>query len=330
MLTLPQKATPVDFAFQVHTEVGFHCIGAKVNGKMVPLSYKLSSGDQVEVITSKKQAPNPDWAKFVVTHKAKARIRHWINEKRRKAAEHGRELLDKRLKKARLDVDEPTLNRTASKLRYSSMQQMLFEIGTGLLDPAEVTSALKGDRAATEQVVDAPTSKEEAPLRLLMDRFTREAEETSRPTLIIDGEEQTDLATEHAACCTPIPGDDVVGYVSRTGSIKIHRSGCRNAQHLVIKYPERIVPVEWSRQQDVQFVAALRLVGEDRVGIVSDITTVISKNLKTNIRSITVQSDDGIFEGTLVLYVSDLKHLRRLMQRLGRVESIYGVYRLEE
>jgi (p)ppGpp synthase/HD superfamily hydrolase len=147
---------------------------------------------------------------------------------------------------------------------------------------------------------------------------------------MIDGELHTDIATHYASCCNPIPGDDVFGYISRTGSIKIHRINCRNAPNLLLNQPDRIVPVEWSRQKDVQFVAALRVMGEDRVGIVSDITTVISKDLKTNIRSITVSSEDGVFEGTIVIYVSDLQHLRRLIDRIKRLSGIHGVYRFEE
>ncbi len=147
---------------------------------------------------------------------------------------------------------------------------------------------------------------------------------------MIDGEKHTDLAVEYASCCTPIPGDEVFGFISKTGSVNIHRTNCRNAPHLLLDRPERIITVEWSRQKDIQFIAALRLVGEDRVGIVSDITTVISKSLKTNIRSITIESNDGMFEGTIMLFVTDLAQLQRIMQRLSRVEGIYGVYRLEE
>jgi RelA/SpoT family (p)ppGpp synthetase len=326
LLTLPRGATPVDFAFQVHTEVGFHCIGAKANGKMVPLSYRLSSGDQVEILTSSKQTPNPDWMQFVVTHKARSRIRHWINEKRRKTAERGRELLEKKLKRARLELDEDELNRLSSRLKFPNSQQLFYEIGVGLYDPTEFVNFIKNGRRETDEAGEP----DDAPVRLQVSEFTETAREEGRGTLVIDGEHQTDLATQYAACCNPIPGDDVFGFVSKTGTINIHRRSCRNAPHLMTDHTDRIVPVEWSRQKDVQFVAALRLVGEDRVGMVSDITTVISKNLKTNIRSITVESDDGVFEGTVVLFVSDLKHLRRLMRRLERLDGMYGVYRFEE
>ena len=331
LMTLPSNATPVDFAFHVHTEVGLHCIGAKVNGKMVPLSYKLKSGDQVEVITSKKQTPNPDWMKFVVTHKARSRIRHWINEKRRRAVDLGREVFEKKTAKAGLDIDEQDLSKHASKLKFPNPQQMFYEIGVGLYDAQDFVNYVKngaGERRPDGQAERA--DEEEKALRLEYENFLDTAQSAAQPALKIDGELHTDIVTKYASCCNPIPGDEVFGYVSRSGGIKIHRANCKNAPNLLINHPDRIVPVEWSRQKDVQFISGLRVMGEDRVGIVSDITTVISKNLKTNIRSITVDSDDGVFEGTIVCYVTDLEHLRRVIERIKRIEGIHGVYRFEE
>ncbi len=328
LMTLPNNATPVDFSFQVHTEIGLHCIGAKVNGKMVPLSYKLKSGDQVEIITSKKQTPNKDWMKFVVTHKARSRIRHWINEKRRRAVDLGRELLDKKLTKAGLEIDEQDLNKNASQLKFPNPQQMFYEIGVGLYDPQDFVEYVK--RGTEEKRADEAEEQDEDALRLQYENFIDTAQSSAQPALKIDGELHTDIVTKYASCCNPIPGDEVFGYVSRSSGIKIHRVNCRNAPHLLINHPDRIVPVEWSRQKDVQFLSALRVMGEDRVGIVSDITTVISKNLKTNIRSITVDSDDGVFEGTIVCYVTDLEHLRRVIERIKRLDGIHGVYRFEE
>lgn len=330
LLTLPRDATPVDFAFQIHTEVGFHCIGAKVDGKMVPLSYRLQSGEQVEILTSKKQTPNPDWAAFVVTHKAQSRIRHWINERRRKAVTHGRDLLDKKLERAKLAPDEQEINKTAARLRFTSAQQLFYEVGAGLFDPADFVEAIRKGTAAEP---DPATADGPSPALLEVDeaaalsRAVAREEHGGRTALVVDGERHTDLAVDYAACCGPIPGDDVFGFLSKTGVVKIHRKGCKNASHLFKDHSERVIPVEWSRQKDVQFAATLRVVGEDRVGIVSDMTAVISKSLKTNIRSITVTSEDGMFEGGIVLYVSDLKQLRRIMKRLDRLDGIYGVYR---
>lgn len=324
LLTLPRGASPVDFAFMVHTEVGFHCIGAKVNGKMVPLSHQLSSGDQVEVITSKKQTPNPDWIKFVVTQKARSRIRNWVSEKRKKAEETGRELWERRAARQKLTLSEQELSRLANKLKYPNVKQLLYEVGSGLLDVDEMVKAARQ--------LNRPDQEEpgEEKMRLQYENFLESAQISGSPALLIDGEVQTDLATDYAACCNPIPGDAVFGFVSRTGMIKIHRVSCKNAPHLMLNRAERIVAVEWSRQKDVRFVSGLRVMGEDRVGLLNDVTTVISKNLKTNIRSVTISTEDGVFDGTIVMLVSDLDHLRRLIERIKRLEGVHGVYRIEE
>lgn len=332
LVTLPQGATPVDFAFQIHTEVGFHCIGAKVDGKMVPLSYVLRSGEQVEILTSKRQTPNPDWTTFVVTHKAQTRIRHWNNERRRRAVAHGRELLEKKLKRARLVVDEQELNRVVARLKFPTSQQLFYEIGSGLFDPGDFVEAVRKGAKPEADALDVPPGASPAMLEVAdMASLARDtAREGSRTQLVISGERHSDLAVEYAACCTPVPGDTVFGYLSKTGVVKIHRHSCRNAPHLLVRHAERVIAVEWSRQKDVQFLATLRIVGEDRVGIVSDITTVISKSLKTNIRSITVDSEDGMFRGQIALYVNDLAQLRRITSRIHRLAGIYGVYRDEQ
>ena len=200
---------------------------------------------------------------------------------------------------------------------------MFYEIGVGLLDPTELANAIRAETDAAEGA-DGPSAQEQ------YESFLSTAHESGQPALMIDGELHTDINTRYATCCNPIPGDDVFGFISKTGNISIHRVGCRNAPNLLINQPDRIIPVEWSRQKDVQFVTALRIVGEDRVGMISDVTTVISKNLKTNIRSITVDTEDGIFEGTIVLYVADLQHLQRLIARIMRVQGVHGVYRFEE
>ncbi len=331
LLNLPNGATPVDFAFQVHTEVGYHCIGAKVNGKMVPLSQKLNSGDQVEIITSKKQTPRSDWIKFVVTHKARSRIRHWINEERRHTTEIGQDIWRRKMKRARIQLNDRELQRHASKIKFPSLQHMFYEIGAGLFDPNELINTIRKKNESDTHVQDDDSSEnKDKPLRLQYNTFLDSAQANGRPALLIDNELHTDIVTSYASCCNPIPGDEVFGYLSKTGSIKIHRINCKNAAHLLLDHQDRVMQVEWSRQRDVQFVAALRILGEDRVGILNDISTVISKDLKTNIRSMTIDSEDGVFEGRIVLSVSDLSHLRRLMDRLRRINNIHGVYRFEE
>ena len=327
LLTLPQGATPVDFAFKVHTEVGMQCIGAKVNGKMVPLSQELTSGDQVEIITSEKQTPSPDWVNFVVTHKARSRIRKWTNEERRKAVELGKEIWAKRKDRADLEISDQDLQGVAHELKFPDLQQLFYEIGKGLYDPDELVDYVKGNDTSDDS---GDQEVDEESLREQYEQFLEAAQKTEKQALVIDGEVQKDLAVNYASCCNPIPGDEVFGFISKTGTVNIHRSNCRNASDLLVNQADRILDVDWSHQKDVQFVAALRLMGEDRVGMVNDITTVISKNLKTNIRSLTIDTEDGIFSGTIMLHVSDLEHLQRLIERLKRIDGIQGVYRFKE
>jgi len=324
LMTLPRGATPVDFAFMVHTEVGYHCIGAKVNGKMVPLSYELGSGDQVEIITSKKQSPSADWIKFVVTQKARSRVRQAINERRRRAEETGREIWERRASRKKITLSKQELAQLANRLKFPGVDQMFYEIGAGLFD---VSEALK---LAIQHSKGEPEEGSENRLKLHFDQFVDTAQESGSPALLIDGEVQTDLVTSYASCCNPIPGDEVFGFLSRAGAVKIHRVGCKNAPNLILNQADRIIPVDWSRQKDVRFVSGLRVMGEDRVGMLNDVTTVISKNLKTNIRSLTISTDDGVFEGTIVLLVSDLDHLRRLIERIKRIDGVHGVYRFEQ
>jgi len=323
--TLPNGATPVDFAFQIHTDVGYQCIGAKVNGRMVPLSYRLHSGDQVEIITSKRKTPNPDWMKFVVTQKARSRIRYWINDERRAAVRHGREIWEKKAARARLKVSDADLVRYAAEFKYADAAQMFYEIASGLFDVKEFIRLVRTGKTAEKDAEEDATQPDEQ-----YESFRQQAQTSGQSTLVINGEPIAGIAVVYASCCNPIPGDPVFGYTSKRGTLRIHRTVCRNAAHLLVNHAERIQPCDWSRQKDVRFIVGLRVVGEDRVGIVHDLTTVISRNLKTNIRSITVEAGDGIFEGTIVLDVSDLAHLKRLITRLKRIDGIHGVYRFEQ
>jgi (p)ppGpp synthase/HD superfamily hydrolase len=296
---------------------------------VVPLSYQLKSGDQVAILTSKNKKPNPDWMKFVVTHKARTRIRHWLNEEHRETIRKGRELWDKKAKKAKLEVDEQDLHRYANTLNFPNTQQMFYEIGQGLFDIRELVQLARNGGRLSNQEESAELQPSSNLLRLEHERFLDQAQTVGKPALLIDGTRYEDMATSYAPCCNPIPGDPVFGYVGRTGGIKIHRKTCVNAPHL-IRNDDRVVPVAWSRQKDLQFMSALRIVGEDRVGLISDMTELISKTMKTNIRSISGDTQDGVFEGTIVLDVNDLSHLRKLMERLRKVNGIFGVYRFEE
>lgn len=327
--TLPREATPIDFAFEIHSEIGERAMAAKVNGKMVPLRQKLQNGDQVEIITGNKINLNPDWIDDVVTHKAKSRIRQFIKQKQRKVAEEGREIWDKRSSRGNIEISEQELNRFAKKFKYESTQELFFDIGSGAFDVNDLFREVKkfkstGRFEEAEHVEVNPISEKE-----IQDKYISEARSIGDgKSLFINGE-LSNIKYSYANCCNPIPGDDVIGFISRTGDIKIHRTMCNNAQHLLKTEAERIVDVNWAKNIDTKFLGAIKVIGGDRVGMINDITDVLSKSLETNMKSINVSSDSGMFEGIITLYVDGISHLSKIMKRLEKVEGVKNVLRYE-
>jgi GTP pyrophosphokinase/guanosine-3',5'-bis(diphosphate) 3'-pyrophosphohydrolase len=327
--TLPQGATPIDFAFDIHSEIGERAIAAKINGKMAPLRQKLEIGDQVEIITGNKINLNPDWINDVVTHKAKSRIRQFIKQKERKTAEEGRELWKKRASRANFEISEQDLMQIAHKLKFESTQQMFYEIGMGTFDINTLFKAVKQytskGRIEQESPVEGRSISEEE----IHETYFNAARSIGEKNALIINGELTNVKYSYANCCNPIPGDDVIGFISRTGDVKIHRSNCKNVRHLIQTDGERIVEVTWAKNIDSKFLGAVRVIGEDRVGMINDLTDVLSKALKTNMKSINVSSDSGMFEGILTVYVNDIDHLDQIIQRLQKVEGVKSVFRYE-
>jgi GTP pyrophosphokinase/guanosine-3',5'-bis(diphosphate) 3'-pyrophosphohydrolase len=327
--TLPRNATPIDFAFEIHSEIGERAMAAKVNGKMVPLRQKLQNGDQVEIITGNKINLNPDWIDDVVTHKAKSRIRQFIKQKQRKVAEEGREIWEKRASRGKLEISEQELNKFANRFKYESTQDLFFDIGSGAFDVNQLFKEVKkykstGRFQEEEQESVAPISDEE----IQKNYYDAARAVGDGKSLIINGE-LSNIKYSYANCCNPIPGDDVIGFVSRTGDIKIHRSMCNNAQHLLTTEADRIVDVNWAKNLDTKFLGAIKVIGGDRVGMINDITDVLSKSLETNMKSINVSSDSGMFEGIITLYVDGISHLNKIMKRLEKIEGVKNVLRYE-
>ncbi len=330
--TLPQNATPIDFAFDIHSEIGETAIAAKVNGKMVPLRHKLSSGDQVEIITGKTSNLNPDWINDVVTHKAKSRIRQYIRQEKRKVAEEGRELWKKKAERYKFELSDQDLAKIANRLEFNSIQSMFFSIGSEAYDVNRLVKAVRS--FLSKGRVDEPEEKKqpEKPGQIESatydDRIIETAQTANKQMLTMDGN-LDNIKFSFSKCCNPIPGDDVVGYISRNGGLKVHRTNCNNLKHLIKNEPEYIVDVSWARQAGNQFIGAIKIVGEDRVGLINDISSTISNSLNTNMKSINVSSDTGAFEGTIILYVEDLKHLEKVIKRILKIDGIKQAYRYE-
>jgi len=319
---LPRNATPLDFAFDIHSNVGFHCIGAKVNGRIVPLNSFLRSGDQVEIITSKNQTPNADWEQYVVTHKAKSQIRKWIREETRKRSESGKALWEKKLKKQKFHINEDDLARFVHSLRIDNLQEFYLGILDQRVDADAVLEQLVV-RAKHPEAVEAGKSVEES--RSLFTKFVDTARDIASGISIL-GTSDT-FMHQYAKCCNPIPGDEIVGFVTVGEGIKIHRKDCRNVLSLRLAESERIVDVDWPKASNGDFLVAIHVSGKDRAGLLSDVTHAISAVQNTNIRSVNMDSQGSMFDGQIILYVKNTEHLVRIMDKIRKVNGILEVER---
>jgi GTP pyrophosphokinase len=316
---LPQTATALDFAFEIHTMVGARCIGAKVNHRLVPLSYQLKSGDQVEILTSASQKPNEDWLRFVVTAKAKSNIKSLLKEEKRRIAIDGKEILDRKLKSFKINTNDENIQRIVSFFRLPSSQELYYKIATEQIDLSRISN-LKKDAGQLKY----RRAKRRNPKT---SELITPSEAKNANLLIGDSQEQFDYKL--ATCCNPIPGDHVFGFLTATNGIKIHRESCPNAIQLMSKYAYRIVKAKWTNQESIAFLAGIRISGIDQVGLVNEVTKVISDEYHVNMRSISFESDDGIFTGTIKVFVNDTYHLTELMRKLRNISGVSTVSRIK-
>ncbi len=314
---LPKGSTPVDFAFEIHSQVGTHCVGAKVNGRIVPLGTKLNSGDQIEIITSSTQNVNPDWEKFVVSRKAKAHIKRWLNEEARKKAAEGEEIWMKKLKKHKLSISEDDFAKTLRELKYDNPQQFYVAIAEEELEPEKIITKFTQQKSSRE----APEATK--PVHTFVE-IARNASEG----IVVDGS-RTDWKISYAKCCSPIPGDEIVGFVTTGEGIKVHRKTCANLERLAGTARERIVDASWPGESSGLFVAGVAISGMDRPGILTEITHAISSYQDTNIRSVSAEVRSAIFESQIIIYVKDKEHLERLIDKLKKVQGITRVDRIQ-
>ena len=321
LIQLPLGATALDFAFEIHTDVGAKCIGAKVNHKLVPLSYKLQNGDQVEIITSGKQVPKEDWLNIVCTAKAKSKIKSSLKEEKRKIAEQGKETLERKLKSLKITYNTDNLNKLTYFFKLPSTQELFIGVAQGKIELKDLKDYLasekeienRGSGQNDHQQIEALLSKVKGP----------------ESDILLIGEDMQRIDYTLAACCNPIPGDDVFGFVTVSEGIKIHRTNCPNAAQLMANYGYRVVKAKWNKQKELTFLTGLHIIGIDDVGLINNITKVISGDFKVNMRSITVDTDNGIFDGSIMIYVNDKEHLDMLIENLLEVKGVTGVTRFD-
>ncbi len=318
---LPFGATALDFAFEIHSKVGSQCLGAKVNQKLVPLSYILNNGDQVEILTSSKQKPNEDWLKFVVSSKARSKIKEALKEQKKLVASDGKEIVVRKLSQMKLELTNEVINQLLLYFNKKTPLQLFYEVAKGLIDARDIK------KFRDEKEVKKPLDKRDL---IDLPRVPTEIRKTIANTdMLVIGDNLDKIDYKLAKCCNPIPGDDVFGFVTINEGIKIHRTACPNAVELMSNYGYRVIKAKWTAQQELAFLAGVSIIGLDRVGMANDITKVISSEYKVNMRSITIDTNDGMFEGKIMLFVQDTKHLDKLIMKLGKVTDIISVNRID-
>lgn len=321
LFKLPYGATVLDFAFHIHTKLGMSCTGAKVNGRNQKINYKLRSGDTVEIMTSAQQVPKIDWLAFVVTGKARNRIRQSIHEMENRASSLGKELLERRLKNRKIDLVEATLMKLIKKMGFRTVTDFFNAIAAEQLDINEVIEQYVAVDRPTETTPDK-ISAEEFQLQPTAPDDTRGSSD-----VLVIGEGIKGVNYRLSKCCNPIYGDEVFGFISSEGVIKIHRNDCPNAANIRSRYPYRLIPTRWSGKVGEQFGATLRIIGNDDIGIVTSITSIINKESSTTLRSISIDSNDGIFQGFLGVGVRDTAALNTLIKKLKTVKGVKDVQR---
>ena len=321
MHSLPKGASSLDFAYSIHTNVGDHCLGAKVNGKLYPLSHQLQSGDQVEIITSTQQKPKLEWLEYVVTSKARSKIKASLNSDKRKVAEDGKEIIQRKLRHLKVDFSENTINQLQQYFKLSSSQDVFYNVAMGIIDNndlrkfAERNSGFTGLINRFRKSTFNTSKKDDTPV-----------DKTKLDSLVFGNDEER-LDYELASCCNPIPGDKVYGFITVSKGIKVHKVDCPNSVSLQANYAYRIIKAKWIDSSQQEFKALIELQGLDRAGMVSDITLVISKNNSLNMHSINLSEDAGIFDGKITVSVKNKAELEKIMMELKNIEGIQSVKR---
>lgn len=325
---LPKGATVLDFAFHIHSKLGMTCVGAKVGNRNVKINYQLKSGDTVEILTNPQQTPKLDWLSIVATSKARNRIKQGIKEIENREAETGKELLQRRFKNRKIEIDEGEIAKLILKMGFKIQTHFYHALSIGEINVEEVLKTWDEMQAPQNDVHNAPEHKaEDFDLALSHQSSQSNNNNTGTDVLVID-KDLKGLDYKLAGCCHPIYGDNVIGFVSVTGGIRIHREDCVNIKNLQEQYPYRIVKAKWSGKSGSQYCITLKVVGHDDIGIVSNISSIINKEKDTLLRSINIDSNAGLFNGHLTILVNDLSSLTSVIKKIKTVKGVHIVERV--
>jgi len=324
---LPKGATVLDLAFQIHSKLGNSCVGAKVGNKNVKINYPLHSGDQVEILTSPQQTPKIDWLNIVQTTKAKNRIRQGLKEIENREAEAGKELLQRRFKNRKIDIDEGELSKIVIRMGFKTQTQFFHALALSEIDVDDVLKTYDAMQTPVIQGEIETHSAGDFDLRIAQAQANSREKTGGEDVLVID-KDLKGLDYSLAGCCHPIYGDEVVGFVSINGGIRIHRADCVNIQNLREQYPYRIVNARWSGKSGSQYSITLRVIGQDDIGIVSNISSIINKEKDTLLRAINIDAEGGLFRGHLTVVVQDLSSLNTLIKKISQIKGVKQVDRV--
>jgi guanosine-3',5'-bis(diphosphate) 3'-pyrophosphohydrolase len=316
---LPAKSTILDFAFDIHTDLGAKCIGAKLNNKLVPINHQLNNGDQIEILSSSKQKPNEEWLDFVVTAKAKSKIREYFKQIRLKASAMGKEILERKFKNSKMPFTSDNLTILMRHFKLKSVSDLYYQVSNEIIDRTklDIEEILLADKIKPAEIQQSPKPK---PTPVLPN------------DAVILSENEANMEYAFAKCCSPIPGDEIFGFVTIGEGVKIHRTSCPNSLALMSNYGYRIIKAKWAGADLMQpkaFLSSIKVSGIDSVGIVSIITDIISKQLQVNMKSISINSNEGMFDGNIVLEVHDTRQLENIMAAIKSSSELITVNRVD-
>lgn len=321
--SLPKGATPLDFAFSIHTEVGMRTRGAKVNGKLVPLSHVLKSGDQVDILTSESVKPNPNWLDYATTSRARGKIKSLLKEKNKEIAEEGKEILRRKLKQLKITLNENSVNEMVSHFKLKTSLDLFYRVGIGT-----ISNPMLKEYAASRSNALMSFFKNKINRKPSVNQEDVEKDEiTDKYDLLVFGKEEEKLDYKLATCCNPIPGDSVFGFLTINEGIKVHKKNCPNALSMHSNYAYRIMQAKWIDSTQQAFAAQIILSGIDNLGLVNEMTKVISSNMHVNMTSLSFKTEDGIFSGKINVIVKNKTLLKKVMDNLKKVTGIEKVYR---
>ncbi len=322
--SLPKGATSLDFAFSIHTEVGMKTRGAKVNGKLVPLSHELQSGDQVDILTSESAKPNANWLDYSTTARARSKIKSALKEDKKRIGEEGKEILRRKLKQLKITLNESSINELVNYFKLKTSLDLFYRVGIGTIDNPMLKDYAASRSNALMSFIKNKISRKQA----IKKEDLEKDEVTAKYDSLVFGKEEEKLDYKLSNCCNPIPGDDVFGFLTVNEGIKVHKKNCPNALSLQSNYAYRIMPAKWIDSSQQEFLVKIVITGIDHIGLVNDITNIISENMHVNMKSISFESDDGLFSGKINVVVKNNTIIKKLLIKLKKINGIDKVTRV--